>query len=87
VTQELLRSKAQIYLAHGTRDEVIPVAALDMLVAELRAHGRDVRAERLEGADHGFQTADMPKEGPPAGMQALLSRVLQWFRADAGKGK
>jgi hypothetical protein len=54
---------------------------------ELRARGRDVRAERLEGTDHGFQTAAMPKQGPPAGMQALLGRVLEWFLTDAGKAK
>jgi len=81
VLEELLRTKARIYVAHGTRDAVIPVAAHDMLVAELRAHGRDVTAERLEGADHGFQTEDMPT-GPPVGMQALLGRVVDWFLAE-----
>jgi dienelactone hydrolase len=84
VTEELLRGKARVYVAAGTRDAVIPVAAHDMLVAELRARGRDVTADRLEGADHGFQTDEMPK--PPAGMQALLGRVLQWFLAGDGKG-
>jgi dienelactone hydrolase len=83
VTEELLGSKARVYLAAGTRDAVIPVAAHDMLVAELRARGRNVTAERLEGADHGFQTEEMPR--PPAGMQALLGRVLQWFLAGDGK--
>jgi hypothetical protein len=66
---------------------VIPVAAHDMLVAELRARGRDVTAERLEGADHGFQTEDLPKQGPPAGMQALLGRVLHWSLAEGGTAK
>jgi dienelactone hydrolase len=54
VTEELLRAKARVYAAAGTRDAVIPVEAHDMLVAELRARGRDVTAERIEGADHGF---------------------------------
>jgi pimeloyl-ACP methyl ester carboxylesterase len=85
VAEELLRAKARAYVAAGTRDEVIPVAAHDMLVAELRARGRDVTAERVEGADHGFQTAEMPR--PPAGMQAVLGRVLQWFLAEEGKGR
>jgi len=85
VTEELLRAKARVYVAAGTRDAVIPVAAHDMLVAELRARGRDVTAERLEGADHGFLTEEMPQ--PPAGMQAVLGRVLHWFLAEEEKGK
>src|SRR5262249_31486293 len=84
VTEELLRAKARIYLAHGVQDSIIPVAAHDMLVAELRARGRILTAERLEGADHGFQTKDKVK-GPPLEMQGLLGRVLQWFLAEEGK--
>src|SRR5262249_21910760 len=61
VAEELVRSKARVYIAHGTLDPVIPVAAHDMLAAELRARGRDVTEERLEGGDHGFNTKDMPK--------------------------
>jgi len=78
VTAELMRTKAQIYLAHGTLDANVPVAAYDVLVAELRAHGRTVTAERLEGADHSFRTKDAP-QGPPLELQALLGRVLRWF--------
>jgi dienelactone hydrolase len=85
VTGELLRSAARVYAAAGTRDAVIPVAAHDMLVAELRARGRDVTAERLEGADHGFLSEEMPR--PPAGMQAVLGRVLGWFLAGETEGK
>jgi pimeloyl-ACP methyl ester carboxylesterase len=85
VTEELLRAKARVYAAAGTRDAVIPVSAHDTLVAELRARGRDITAERLEGADHGFQTAEMP--GPPAGMQAVLGRVLRWFLAEDPKAR
>jgi len=81
VLAELLRTRAHIYLAQGVQDEVIPVAAHDMLVAELLAHGRHVTEERMEGVDHGFQPKDAPP-GPPAGMQALLGRVLTWFLQD-----
>jgi pimeloyl-ACP methyl ester carboxylesterase len=87
VTEELLRTKARIYVAAGTRDEAIPVAAHDILVAELRARGRDLTAERVEGADHGFQTEEMPKVGPPVGMQALFGRVLNWFLTAEGKSR
>jgi dienelactone hydrolase len=83
VTEELNRSKARVYLAHGTGDQSTTVKVQDVLVAELLARGRDVTVERIEGADHGFQTADMPP-GPPVGMLALLERVLTWFLAPPG---
>jgi dienelactone hydrolase len=84
VTGELLRGQARVYAAAGVQDAVIPVAAHDALVAELRAHGRDVTAERLEGADHGFRTEAMP-QGSPEGMRAGGGRVLRWFLGgDAG---
>jgi pimeloyl-ACP methyl ester carboxylesterase len=78
VLEGLTHTKARIYLAHGTRDTVIPVASHDMLVSELKVRGHDVTSERLEGADHGFQTEEMPV-GPPVGMQAISGRVLKWF--------
>jgi len=78
LTTELLRTKARIYLAHGTNDTSTPVTAFDIARAELAVHNRDVTAERLEGADHGFRTEDMP-EGSPDGLQALFGRVLAWF--------
>lgn len=78
VIGELARSKARIYLVQGTRDTSVPVTGHDVLVAELRAQGRDVTAERLEGADHGFRLPTMP-QGSPDGMQAVFLRVLRWF--------
>jgi len=78
VTEELLRTKAHIYLAQGTADTSQPPTGHDVLVAELRAHGRDVREERLEGADHAFA----PKHsapGPPRELQAMLGRIVLWF--------
>jgi pimeloyl-ACP methyl ester carboxylesterase len=78
VTDELLRTKAKIYLAQGTSDASVSVMAHDVLVAELQARGRDVTSERIEGADHGFRTQEM-SIGSPAGMQALFGRLLEWF--------
>ena len=78
LTTELLRTEARIYLAHGTNDMATPVTAFDVARAELAVHKRDVTAERLEGADHGFRTEAMP-EGSPDGLQALFGRVLAWF--------
>lgn len=78
LTTELLRCRARIYLAHGTNDTATPVTAFDVVSAELAVHKRDVTAERIEGADHGFRTKDMP-QGSPDGLQALFGRVLDWF--------
>ncbi len=78
LTGELLRSKARVYLVHGTEDTATPVTALDLVKAELAVRGRAVIAERLEGADHGFRTEAMPK-GSPQGFQAVFGRVLAWF--------
>jgi pimeloyl-ACP methyl ester carboxylesterase len=86
VRDELVRAKANVYAAHGTADAVIPVAAHDVLVADLRSRGRMITSERVEGADHGFQTPETPKDSP-VGMQALVGRVLEWFLADMRKTK
>ena len=79
VTEELLRTKARIYLAQGTRDTSSPVTGFDVLRAELASRGKDVVADRVEGADHGFR-----KEGEktPEGMTALMKRVVAWFLED-----
>src|SRR5262245_50062915 len=77
VTEELLRTKARVYLAQGTADTSVSVRAHDVLVAELKARGRDVTAERIEGADHGFRKPDDPK-GSADGMRSVFARVIEW---------
>ena len=81
--EELARSKARVYLAHGTEDKQSHVVTLDVLYAELVARGRDVTVERLEGADHGFYAKG--ERGYPAGMKAVLGRIVDWFLKDAGR--
>lgn len=77
-TELLLKSKAKIYLAHGTADTASHIGELDVLRAELAAHGRDFVAERLDGLDHGYAKPKTPP-GPPVEMQALFGRILNWF--------
>jgi len=86
VTEEMLRSKAKIFLAQGTEDRSVSVGSFDVLVAELNARGRSVTSERVQGADHGFRTADMPP-GSPNGMQAMFDKVLAWFFAGVANAK
>lgn len=72
--EALGRSKARVFIAHGTADRASSCAAADVLYAEMLARGRDVTYERLEGADHGFRTAD-----DPGGWMRVHGLVLEWF--------
>jgi pimeloyl-ACP methyl ester carboxylesterase len=78
VASELQRTKARVYVAQGTADTSQPVTGHDVLVAELRARGRDVTEERLEGADHSFSPPNAAP-GPPRELQAMFGRILNWF--------
>jgi len=74
--QELSRTKARIFLAHGTADRNVAVANFDVLYAHLLARGRDVTARRLEGADHGYRYADQPERD---GWKEIFEAVRDWF--------
>jgi erythromycin esterase len=93
-TQEgLLASRTAVFLAQGTADASVSVTGFDTLRAELIARGRDVTAERLEGADHAFRK---PGAAPPHptlspggrgkgeggnidGFRDVLGRAAGWF--------
>ncbi len=81
VMAELSRSKARVFLVQGGRDTSVRPTAHEVLVAELRAADRDVVAERIEDADHGFRKAD-EAQGSPAGMQTVMERIVEWFLAE-----
>jgi pimeloyl-ACP methyl ester carboxylesterase len=78
VTNELLRTQARIYVAQGTADTSQPPTGHEVLVAELRAHGRDIHEELVEGGDHSFAPRNSPP-GPPRELQAMFGRILRWF--------
>src|SRR5262249_58584058 len=82
-TDALLRSTARIYLAHGTADDKVPIVAFDVLQAELLARGRDVTAERIDGADHGLNRAG---QSMPQGMRAVMDHAISWFLAEKPPG-
>jgi pimeloyl-ACP methyl ester carboxylesterase len=73
---ELLRSRARIFLVHGSQDRIVPVAAHDVLRGELVRHGRSVVARRIEGADHGYRMANGP--GTEA-MESVMQSIIEWF--------
>jgi pimeloyl-ACP methyl ester carboxylesterase len=79
---DLLRTRAQVFLAHGTADTSVPVTSSDWLFAELRARGRDVRYQRMEGADHGLQLPGDPTDAANAGgLERTIGGVLDWALA------
>lgn len=76
---ELVRSKARVYLAFGTSDASTPPLSQEVAVAKLLAAGRDVTVRRVLDADHSLV-------GPGEDFSALdreYRKALEWFWADA----
>ena len=73
VIDELKRSKAKVYLAHGTADQADSVIGFDVMRAELLATGRDVTAERVEGGDHGYGV------NGKSGIDKVFGNVVEWY--------
>lgn len=78
LTEECLRSHAALYLVHGTVDEQSPIAAFDVMHAELAAKRRAAVFERVEGADHALTRTG---ETPGDGLEAAFGRIVDWFVA------
>lgn len=76
--EQLLKSKAKVFIAHGTADTAVPIVAFDMLKAELTARGRAPAAFRVEKADHGFNGGSLPKGGLPP-IAEVFRQVIDWF--------
>jgi dipeptidyl aminopeptidase/acylaminoacyl peptidase len=74
--EELAQVKVKIYLAQGVDDDAVDPASSDILDAHLRARGKDVVYDRVEGADHSFNL-----KGKPAvnGWQEQLARIVAWY--------
>jgi dienelactone hydrolase len=75
--EELLKTKARIFIAQGTADKNgKTVAGFDALFATLLAHGRPVTARLVQGADHGFGVADQPERD---GWKEMFEEIRDWF--------
>ena len=72
----ILRSKARVFVAQGSKDTATLPASTMALYAELLAHGRDVTLEWVEGGDHGFM-----KGGSPEGWKETHRKAVEWFLA------
>ena len=74
--EELLRTKARVYIAQGTEDHNVAPLTFEILRVHLLAHGRDVTVDRVIGAGHGFSFPAEPKRD---GQSELFGRILGWF--------
>jgi pimeloyl-ACP methyl ester carboxylesterase len=54
-SEELLHSKARVYIAFGTADNAVPALSQEISVAKLLIAGRDITVRRIPDADHGLR--------------------------------
>jgi predicted esterase len=73
----LLKTKARIYIAKGTMDQASPIASFDVVRSVLAARGKDIVAERIEGADHALKVTSA--SGIDDLLPGLVLRVINWY--------
>lgn len=78
---DLLRCRAKVYLVQGNRDTAEAPSGHEYTVSTLRAAGKEITEELIEGADHGFSKPDSP-QGSPDGFVTVFTRVTDWFLAE-----
>ncbi len=72
----LKRTRARIFLAHGSADESVPIESFDAMVADLiRAKMPNVTVRRYAGYDHGLRPVGQAQTRPLAG---VLEEILKW---------
>lgn len=73
---ELLRSKARVYVVFGTQDESVPPPSQELIAAKLMSAGRDVTVRRVADAGHNL----LPKNsGDWSALDGELRAALDWF--------
>ena len=80
-TDALLKTKAEIFMAHGTLDDSVPVESFDVLVATLRTRGKKVIAKRLDGLSHHFQSETEAQEQSYESLDELIAKILEWWKS------
>jgi pimeloyl-ACP methyl ester carboxylesterase len=75
-SQELLRSKARVYVLFGTADESVPPASQELIAAKLRSAGRDVVVRRVPDVGHSL----LPKNSNDwSELDREMNASLDWF--------
>jgi pimeloyl-ACP methyl ester carboxylesterase len=75
--EQLLRTRARIYVAQGTEDRAVAWESFEVLRAELQARARDATFDTVAGADHSLVIA--AAGGRTDGWPDVLQRVVAWF--------
>lgn len=75
--EEIVKSKAKVFIAQGTVDTSVLPETADLLYAELLARGRDVTYEKIDGGDHGFRKESDPD--PRVGWLTTNRKAVEWF--------
>jgi dipeptidyl aminopeptidase/acylaminoacyl peptidase len=73
--EDLLASRARVFILTGMQDRMSPVASSELLYAKLLGAGRDVTIRRLPGAGHSLLpegSVDMPA------VSAEYKRLRDW---------
>ncbi|PQO91105.1 hypothetical protein C5614_26570 [Massilia phosphatilytica] len=73
--ENLVQSKARVWLASGMRDDSVPVLSTEVAYARLRALGRDVTFRRVPRAGHNL----MAEGGTMADVQKEYDAIMVWF--------
>ena len=74
--ESLLKTRAKLFLAHGTEDSNSPMESFDLLVAEMIRHGRtDAVIHRYAGSDHG-----LTHPGAKDPLEDAFSDLQKWAR-------
>ena len=73
--ENLVQSKARVWLASGMRDDSVPVLSTEVAYTRLRALGRDVTFRRVPRAGHGL----MAEGGSMADVQKEYDAIMAWF--------
>lgn len=76
IIEEAAKSTSKLYFAHGTEDQQNPIAAFDVLRAEMAARRRAAVFDRIPGGSHSL---DLPGQDPPLGFASVFRRVFEWF--------
>jgi len=73
---ELLKSKARIYIAFGTGDTATPALSEEVAIAKLRAAGRDLTVRRVPDAGHTLSSTSNPSWSD---LDREYRDALKWF--------
>jgi pimeloyl-ACP methyl ester carboxylesterase len=74
--EELLRSKARVYIAFGTKDRATPPLSEEIAVAKLELAGRDLTVRRVAGAGHSLANETHPDYRD---VDKEFRSALNWF--------